>query len=249
MLCANLTGAFIGTPKDQGFLQMWFRRRDLVVLRMDDVDKARLDPDLILGLQLSGLFNALNANLKIIKRAKRRKVSRRIDQLERVLYHAAITSECLKTLDSSQERLNALSSWRSEDPRIAAVRSQLDDPASFWKTILKMIRDKLVYHYDDTVIRNIITDYPLQDGILFGESATASGIDLRFSLLDQMMVHYIMKRVAQANANQVDMDILDELATLSNNLLWTLKDLIVDLIGSRMEWKKLAHNKSLKPTP
>ena len=98
------------------------------------------------------------------------------------------------TLERNFSELEKLPCWKSGQSQVDYVRHQLFAPDSFAKTVLKTIRDKIAYHYDISVIRDIIDEYPLQDGIRFGEAESVSGVDLCFPLLDEMAMHYIIKR-------------------------------------------------------
>jgi hypothetical protein len=88
------------------------------------------------------------------------------------------------------------------------------------------------------VLRDIIKEYPLQDGIRFGEVESESGMDLCFPLLDEMAVHYVIKHyLPEKPEAEVYDTIMENLVDNSNNLLWTLKELITDLVAEHMEWR------------
>jgi hypothetical protein len=192
----------------------------------------------IIGLHLSRLYNALNANTRNYQRILTDNSADKRDRIERVFYHAAIVAECYVTLQKHQFDIGNLPSWSSNQSQVLQVRQQLASPDSFVKTVLKTIRDKIAYHYDLSVIRDIIEDYPLEDGIRFGEAESASGLDLCFPLLDEMAIQYIIKRFHPDRPEiEVYESILENLVVNSNNLLWTLKELITDLIADHMEWR------------
>jgi hypothetical protein len=211
-----------------------------VVLRMRDAEALKANPKFILGLNLSRLYNALNANMRHYQRIGTDNPADKRDRIERVFYHAAIVSECLTTLKKNYTSLEDLPCWKSDQNQVQYVKRQILTPDPFAETVLKTIRDKIAYHYDISVISDIIEQYPLHDGIRFGEVESESGIDLCFPLLDEMAIHYVIKRYAPEKPEaEVYDSIMESLVDNSNNLLWTLKELITDLIAKHMEWQTL----------
>ncbi len=211
---------------------------ETIVLRISDPMSSKKDERFLLGLQFSRLYNALNAALRSYVALKTDSPADKRDRIERVLSHGAIVAECLSTLEKHHTDLEGLPCWSSTEPRIVFVQSQLREPSSFYRTVLKTIRDKIMYHYDLSVIQDVIQDYPLHDGIRFGEAESTSGIDLCFPLVDEMIIHYLIKRYGPDKPEmEVYESIMDGLIDCFNGLLWTLKEIITDLIASQMEWR------------
>ncbi len=211
---------------------------ETIRLRADNIDSLKSDGSFILGLQLSRLYNALNASHRVyLSITNDKNPANQRDRLEHILYHAAIISTSITTLHKNMQQISSLPSWNSDNLNISFIKEQMEDEQSFARTILRLIRDKVVYHYDDKVIREIINDYPLYNGVRLGQAKSKSGIDLCFPLIDEMILAFVLKEY-QPEETEIDSyeSFLDELANISNCLFQVLMELVTDIMGVYMVW-------------
>ncbi len=212
---------------------------ETVRLRADNLDSLKSDGCFILGLQLSRLYNSLNASHRVyLGIPSDNNPANQRDRLEHILYHAAIISESITTLHKNMRQISSLPSWNSDKPNISFIKEQIANEQSFARTILRLIRDKVVYHYDDKVIRDIINDYPLHDGVRLGQAKSKSGIDLCFPLIDEMILAFVLKEYKPEGTEVGAYEsFLDELVNISNSLSQVLMELVTDILAIYMVWE------------
>ena len=179
-----------------------------VILRVRDAATLKADEDFLMGLQFSRLYNALNSSIRSFYAIMEEGPSQNSDRIQRVLSHGAVVAECLATIEKHHCRIERLQCWSADEEHVLAVKALISERGSFYWTVLKTIRDKIMYHYDLSVIRDIIHDFPIADGQRFGEAESPGGADLCFPLIDEMVVHYLVKRY---DHERPELEVFDEI--------------------------------------
>ena len=149
----------------------------------------------ILGFELVRLYNTLTASQRSYLRiCNNRSPANQRDRLEQMLNYGAIIFECVNTLGKLKTRIEDLESWNKSIPEIDSTKSQISDQHSFTRTVLKCIRNKVIFHYDESVLREIIRDYPIKTGTVLGKARTRKSKDLAFVLIDEMVLSYVLTK-------------------------------------------------------
>jgi hypothetical protein len=192
--------------------------------------------DFLLGLQLSRLFNSLNTSRRAFLRipSDNDPINKR-DRVDCMLHHGAIIYECINTLRNSLHRLKTLKSWNSSDESVLFIKNQIENEDSFCRSILKTIRDKIVFHFDKTAIDSIAKDYPFSEGAIFIEASSETGIDYYFPIIDNIILSYI-SGIYRADSiySDVPTEIIDKLTEVSVHLATTIMELTTDIVHPYM---------------
>lgn len=215
-------------------------RVNIVTLQKIDPIAVKTDDKFILALELVRLYNTLMASQRSYLRIRNnRNPANQRDRLEQILCYGAITFECTDTISKLKPKLENIESWNKGIPEVDTTKNQVSDPSSFTRTVLKRIRDKIIFHYDESVIREIIQDYPIKTGTVMGKARTKQGQDLSFVLIDKMVLAYILKKYKPEEKEVVAFhSFQEEILSVSNSLIRTLFHLSTDLLSGYLTWEK-----------
>jgi len=213
---------------------------NIVRLKKINPTAVKTDDNFILGLELVRLYNTLIASQRSCLRIRNnRNPADQRDRLEQMLYYGAIAFECANTLCKLKARLENLESWNKAIPEVDSTKNQISDPHSFTRTVLKRIRNKVIFHYDESVLREIIRDYPIKTGTVLGKAQTRKSKDLAFVLIDEMVLSYILKKYKPEEKEIAAYESFqEELLEVSNSLIRTLFHLSTDILAGNMIWEK-----------
>jgi hypothetical protein len=145
------------------------------------------------GLQLARLYNILNANIRItsVIRSNNAPPSFR-DQMELIISHCAIVWESINFIAKEKDLVAAQPAWSNSDAHIEMIKNEMDNPNGFVRTVLRRIRNKVISHYDQDVIRTVARINTIEENCVFAEGKASDGSDLVFTLIDDMILKYVV---------------------------------------------------------
>lgn len=195
------------------------------------------DNDFAIGLQLSRLLNVINSNHRHYLRIPNDKNPANIrDRIELILYNGAIVYETIKTTIKHSKRLSKLQTWSSKNEIIKSIQHDFSDKNSFIVKCLKIIRNKIIFHYELAPIKNMLISFPFDNNTNFAEAQSNRKIDLAYTLSDEILLNFIL---TQIDDNKSETErwayIQEELIGLSNKLADFLQDLLLDLLGNYLQ--------------
>lgn len=146
---------------------------------------------LILSTQLSRIINVIQANnrqyLRIIRNGNSLTIR---DQIELILYHAAIIFEGIEAIKKEKSILFKLKCCLNNPELVKNIKNEIK-PTSFTQTCLKKIRNKLLFHYDRDIIDESTITSIIQKEEYFAESESGCDSELVFILADNILLSYI----------------------------------------------------------
>lgn len=205
---------------------------DKVIIRHENPEKLKSDRGLKIAVQLSRLLNTLRANQRQYLRVPNdRDPANKRDRFELILYHGAIVYEAMKTINSYGADLSQTATWGELQDPVHSLQEETNNPNSFTQKYLKLIRNKLLFHYDIAAIDGALQDYPLSSDLVFAEAASESILNLSFVLADKFVLNYLVQRIEEKSSATERWAFFEErLFEISESLCSVLYGCIIGLI-------------------
>ncbi len=152
------------------------------------------------SVQLSRLLNAIQANKRHYLRIRSDDdpVALR-DQIERILYHAAIVYEAILTVARHSRILSKLETWSQYPGLVKRIQREANNGTSFTQKYLKRIRNKVIFHYDLPAVAHVLSGLTLTQDTAFAESKSGLDQDLAFTLADEALLRYALSPISEAD--------------------------------------------------
>jgi hypothetical protein len=210
----------------------------MALIHSEEPERLRTDEGFLLGLQFARLYNSLASSRRAHHRVRADENPSNVhDAFDRILNHAAVVAEALKIIKENIRKLEVLPCWNQDNEHVSVVMMQLETPNSFANTTCRMIRNKIAYHYDLKVIKDILKARPIEDGAVFIHAESDDGNDLFFPLIDQMTLQFMMAESHHTGEpSAYSKNLFDEVASLQTHLAYVLKDLVTDLLSRHLKW-------------
>jgi len=184
-----------------------------------------------LSVQLSRLVNAIQANKRHYRRIREKgdPASFR-DQIELILYHAAIVFEAVATVTRHSQDLSKLATWSRHADLVKRLQTEANDRQSFTQKYLKRIRNKVSFHYDAAAIESVLSGFLLTEDTSFAESKSGYDRELAFVLADEVLLHYAISPIDERDTDNERWDYFQEtLLSVSDGLVELLLLLTIEL--------------------
>ena len=205
---------------------------DKVIIRHENPEELKSDRRFKIAVQLSRLLNTLRANQRQYLRVPDDgDPANKRDRFELILYHGAIVYEAMKTITSYGADLSQTATWRELQDTVQSLQEETNNPNSFTQKYLKLIRNKILFHYDVAAIEGALQGYPLSSDQVFAEATSESILNLSFVLADEFILNYLMQRIKEkSSANEKWAFFEERLFEISENLCSVLYGCFIDLI-------------------
>jgi len=155
--------------------------------------------------------------------------SDRRDRMEEILYYGAVLYESLKTIYDMKGQLENLNEYKNHIEDINYLFQELNNPDSFVKTILKRIRDKLTFHFDEDVFQEVIFKIDLPEDeftILEGESERS--VDVNYTSIPTLFFNYLISYV---NKEWSEEEKIKYIINEMNSIAVKLREVIGNIAG------------------
>jgi hypothetical protein len=119
------------------------------------------------------------------------------DRLEIVQYYGAVLYESIKTMYQMKGQLEQLNEYKNHINDINYLfDKEFNDPHSFTTTILKKIRNKLTFHFDEDVIREAILNIDSSDKeVTIIEGDSERNFDVNYPIIPTLYFNYLISYV------------------------------------------------------
>jgi len=113
---------------------------------------------------------------------------------------AAALFEGIKTLYKLKKQFINLKYYKKDYEKIDDILKEFGEQNSFTNSVLKVIRDKLAFHFDREVILEVIKEFTVYSIETMGEVVLFSGKttaikDLEYNIADNMDYNYILSLI------------------------------------------------------
>lgn len=152
------------------------------------------------------------------------------------LNHQALLYEGIKKLNSIKSEIENLDYYRNNKDKFNTIFEEWNNPSSFTNIAMKGIRNKIAFHFDNKVVRDVLKEY-VEDCIkadrevvlIQGESEAVR--DTYYELADNMNINYALKGINGGAASSEDKfrQMAQRFFPLMNMVCDVLEGLLVEL--------------------
>lgn len=166
-------------------------------------------------------------------------------KLHILLIHAAYLFESIKKFNETKSNFENLENYKKNTDKIDKILNEANDSNSFTNKVLKKIRNKIAFHFDEDVIEEVIGKF-VDDSIkenrdvvlISGKSELVK--DTTYLLADNMNINYVLGQIEGEEKSEKEKFIIlsEKLLDLSGSFCELLDLLIPDLIIEYCEMKE-----------
>jgi hypothetical protein len=155
--------------------------------------------------------------------------SDRRDRMEIILYYGAVLYESLNTIYNMKAQLENLNEYKRHIKDINYLFQELNNPDSFVKTILKRIRDKLTFHFDEDVFQEVILKMDLsEDELTILEAESERSIDVNYTTIPTLYYNYLISYI---NEDWPEEEKIKYIINKMNSIATKLREVIGNIAG------------------
>lgn len=201
------------------------------------------------AIQLGRIVGAIRYNKAIYAIISQNKEVSTSQLLYLVLNHAALLYEAITKFCSTKSDFENLEIYKRISDAIEKILAEAKEPNSFTNKVLKKIRNKVAFHFDEDVIKIILTK--IIEGSLKEkkEVVLIAGIselvkDTTYLLADNVNINYVLGLIQGEKKSEKEKFIIlsENLLNLSGSFCDVLDQLIPDLIMEYCELKEEEEN-------
>jgi len=208
-----------------------------IVVKTEFLAQIKDDDKFINAIQLGRILAAIRYN-KILHAiiSKDDKANTSL-QLYLLLGHAASLYEGIATFKKTKTYYEGLSYYKNNLDKIAKILNEATNENSFLNKVFKIIRNKIAFHFDEDVIKDIWGKYvddcvkeKIDVVVISGKSETVK--DTTYLLADNMNINYILNLINEGIKGEKEKFIIlsQKLLELSELFCSIVEELIPDLI-------------------
>lgn len=213
-----------------------------IVVKKEYLPNIKIEDKFINAIQLGRIIGAIRYN-KILHAeiSKDKKVNTSL-QLYLLLNHAALVYEGIKKFNNTKSDFENINYYKKNFDKIEIILNEANDTNSFTNTVLERIRNKIAFHFDKVVIKEVIGQF-VDDcleknkyvALISGKSELVK--DTTYLLADNMSINYVLKSIkGKEISDREKFKILTKnLLELSGLFCDILDELIPDLIKDYCE--------------
>ena len=217
-----------------------------IVVKNEYLSLIQDDKNFINSVQLGRILGAIQYNKIIYAKIMENENANTSIQLYLLLNHAALLFEGIKKFYSSKSDFEDLNFYKKNLDRIKIILSEAEDENSFNNKVLKKIRNRIVFHFDKGVIREVLSEFiddslKEKEDLILIQGETELVKDTAYLLSDNMNINYVLKSInGEKLSNEDKFKILSgTLLNLSELFCDILASIIPDLIEDYCEFKEL----------
>ncbi|MFX0207879.1 MAG: hypothetical protein ACFFDT_17960 [Candidatus Hodarchaeota archaeon] len=216
-----------------------------IVVKKEYLPNIKNEDKFINAIQLGRIIGAINYNKILYAEISKDKEINTSLQLYLLLNLAALVYEGIKKFKNSKSDFENLNFYKENLDKIEIILNEANDTKSFTNTVLERIRNRIAFHFDKGVIKEVIeqfVDDSLKENkevvLISGKSELVK--DTTYLLADNMNINYILKSIngnekSEREKFKILCKSLIELSELFCNIL---DQLIPDLIKDYCELKE-----------
>lgn len=215
-----------------------------IVVKNEYLPNIKNEDKFVNAIQLGRILGAIRYNNILYAEISRAEEVNTSLQLYLLLNHAALVYEGIKKFNNNKSDFENLDHYKENLNNIKIILYEANDSNSFTNKVLVRIRNKIAFHFDKGVIKEVIeqfVDDSLKENnelvLISGKSELVK--DTTYLLADNMNINYILKAIQEKEKSEEKFKILcKKLVELSGLFCDILEQLIPDLIGDYCELKE-----------
>lgn len=168
-----------------------------IVVKKEYLPSIKNDKRFINAIQLGRILGAIRYNKILHAEISKDKEANTSLQLHLLLNHAALVYEGITTFKKTKSNFENLDYYKKNLDKIKIILDEAKNKKSFTNKILKKIRDKIAFHFDEDVTKEIlgrIVDDSLKERtdvvLISGKSERIK--DITYLLADNVNINYVL---------------------------------------------------------
>ena len=208
-----------------------------IVVKKEYLPSIKNDKRFINAIQLGRILGAIRYNKILHAEISKDKEANTSLQLHLLLNHAALVYEGITTFKKTKSNFENLDYYKKNLDKVEIILDEAKNKKSFTNKVLKKIRNKIAFHFDEDVTKEIlgrIVDDSLKERtdvvLISGKSERIK--DITYLLADNVNINYVLILInGKGISEREKFKILSKnLLELSGLFCETLDVLIPDLI-------------------
>jgi len=203
-----------------------------VIIKKDVFNKIKNEDSFINAIVLSRIVNCLRSNQRcFIRTWEDDEITGIKDRFDLMLFHGAMLYDAIKSFKKLSSQLRNLDTYKKFENEIKIINKQFGDGKSFRNTILDLIRNKLMFHFDSSFVKETISTFDRKDEIIFAQGKTGTHKDFIFLLPEDIAANYIIDNVNIKGSPEDRFDFYhEEINKISKLFCNIVENLIYELI-------------------
>ncbi len=168
-----------------------------IVVKKEYLPSIKNDKRFINAIQLGRILGAIRYNKILHAVISKDKEANTSLQLHLLLNHAALVYEGITTFKRTKSNFENLDYYKKNLDKIKIILDEAKNKKSFTNKVLKKIRDKIAFHFDEDVTKEIlgrIVDDSLKERtdvvLISGKSERIK--DITYLLADNVNINYVL---------------------------------------------------------
>jgi len=154
-----------------------------------------------------------------------------IDKLELIICHSAVLYESIKELWKQKASLARLEAWKRNQEAVNTIKHEYTNSNSFSNSCLKVVRNKIYFHFDKDVVNQGIMLINENEDLQFAQSETEYDHDIAFTLSEEVIMKYLINKInIEGDENSKWDHYQYELFRISQTVTGFLSSILVELI-------------------
>jgi len=216
-----------------------------IIVKKEYLPSIKHDEKFINSIQLGRILGAISYNKVAHAMISKDEEANTSLQLYLLLNRAALLYEGITKFSKTKSNFENLNYYKNNLSQIKKILNEAIDLDSFTNKVLKKIRNKIAFHFDEEVIREVLGEF-VDDNLkekkevilVSGKSELVK--DTTYLLADNMNINYVLKSI---NGKKISYEekfkmFSKKLFELSGLFCEILDELIPDLIKDYCEFKE-----------
>jgi len=211
-----------------------------VTIKKNCIKELRSSEDFILAIQLSRIVNSLRSNFRsYINVSNNDDLLDFKDRIDLLLIHGSMLYEAIHKFSSMSKRLSQLNYWKNNIEQIKELQGENNKKESFTNTVLKSIRNKIFFHFDNEVISEALGDFVLVDNQIFARGRSTKCKDMLYTLVDDLILNHLVQLCPeQMDPCKKYEKIEKKIIELSRKLCSIFDNITKELLGGKLNFIK-----------
>jgi CRISPR/Cas system-associated endonuclease Cas3-HD len=202
----------------------------VIQIKKSEVPRLINDGKFFHAIQLARIVNILRSNLRSYYNVVDSTEIELKDRINLLLIHAAFLYEGLKTIKKKYSQLLNVNSLIDHKDLIEKLKNEIKNKSSFTNSVLKNIRNKVFFHFDEDFISNMLATYNPNEDVLFAFAIdeTIREANVIYPFVDDLIYRYLTSLINKGeNAEQKYDLLLSQISNLSELFCTIVDDILL----------------------
>ncbi|MFZ2448744.1 MAG: hypothetical protein WAW37_20470 [Syntrophobacteraceae bacterium] len=206
-------------------------------IKTDCPEALKKDDTFLDAIQLSRIVNALMSNLRSCYNVNNNdRLLDAKDRIDLLIAHGALMYEGTREFSKMCCRLKLLPLWCNDTIDSKWLTKEIGNGDSFRNTVLKIVRDKLFFHFDRDIISNTLAYFNFGKEIIFVMGKSPTRGDTIYSFTDGLILTHLVNILGKHGDPMLEYEKFEnQIIVFSDKLCSLFDNIIHELIKDKQE--------------